>query len=230
MIKTILWDIDGTLLDFKAAENNAVRGCFARFGLGACTDEMIARYSAINLKWWERLERGECTKPDILRGRFAEFFAAEGIVCDRLDELNALYQRLLGETIVFLDDGYEVVRRLRGRVKQYAVTNGTSAAQERKLERSGLGDLLDGAFISDKVGYEKPDVRFFDHVLAHIEPCERREIAIVGDSLTSDMRGGEKAGLVSVWYDPRGLPNTTGVRIDRVICDLREVEGLLAEL
>ena len=70
MIRVILWDIDGTLLDFAAAEREAIRGCFAAFGLGECTDEMLARYSVINRQHWEKLERKELTKPQVLIGRF----------------------------------------------------------------------------------------------------------------------------------------------------------------
>lgn len=72
-IKAVLWDVDGTLLDFLAAEREAIKTCFSLFGLGECTDEMIAQYSAINVRWWQALERGEYTKPEILVGRFAEF-------------------------------------------------------------------------------------------------------------------------------------------------------------
>ena len=71
----LLWDIDGTLLDFAAAESAAVKGLFREFGLGECSDGMVARYAAINKRWWEALERGEKTKSEILVGRFTEFFA-----------------------------------------------------------------------------------------------------------------------------------------------------------
>ena len=59
MIRMILWDVDGTLLDFLAAERAAIRTGFARRGLGPCTDEMIREYSRINVKYWQALERGE---------------------------------------------------------------------------------------------------------------------------------------------------------------------------
>ena len=74
----LLWDIDGTLLDFAAAESAAVKSLFREFGLGECSDEMVARYAAINKRWWEALERGERTKPEILVGRFREFFEGRG--------------------------------------------------------------------------------------------------------------------------------------------------------
>ena len=78
MIKVVLWDIDNTLLDFIAAERAAIRKCFSIFDMGECTDEMLAAYSAVNVRWWERLERGERTKPEILLGRFREFFSMYG--------------------------------------------------------------------------------------------------------------------------------------------------------
>ena len=69
MIKTLLWDVDGTLLDFGKSEEYGIRKCFELFGLGECTDEMLSRYSLIKRKYWEMLERGELTKPEVLRGR-----------------------------------------------------------------------------------------------------------------------------------------------------------------
>lgn len=227
MIKTILWDVDGTLLNFVAAESAAIKTCFRSFGLGECDDAMVARYSRLNTSYWERLETGELTKTQVLRGRFEEFFAAEGIVFDDIDAFNAAYQLCLGDTICYMDDSPAILTGLRGRVKQYAVTNGTITAQERKLKNSGLGELFDGVFISDRVGFEKPSIEYFDRVFAAIGPVEKRETMIVGDSLTSDIRGGNNAGIVTCWYNPAEKPNDIGVRVDYEIRDLHEVEALL---
>lgn len=227
MIKTILWDVDGTLLSFKKAEAAAIRKCFEIFALGPCTDEMIGRYSRINDGYWKRLERGEITKEALLRERFVEFFAGEGVLCGDPDGFNREYQVRLGDTICFNDDGYEVIKALKGRVRQYAVTNGTKIAQDRKLKRSGLEALFDGIFISDVVGFEKPAPEFFHHVFRHAEPCEKNEMLIVGDSLTSDIRGGNNAGIRTCWYNPSGGKNTAGVTVDYEIRDLREIFEIL---
>ena len=227
MIRVILWDVDGTLLDFLAAEKAAMEGCFAHFGLGACSGEQIARYSAINVKYWKGLENGLYTKPQVLVGRFEEFFKAEGIDPALAVPFNDLYQLLLGETVCFMDNSYELIEGLRGQVRQYAVTNGTRVAQEKKLSKSGLVELFNGVFISELVGAEKPSPIFFDHVFSHIGPVNREEVLIVGDSLTSDMRGGLNAGIRCCWYNPKGLPVPEDMPIHHVITDLNQIKDLL---
>lgn len=227
MIKVLLWDIDGTLLDFLKAEHEAIKKCFEIFGLGECTDDMISRYSGINKKYWERLERGEITKQEVLIGRFHEFFAQEGIQTDCAEAFNREYQIRLGDTICFRDNGYELIKSLKGQVKQYAVTNGTKVAQDKKLRLSGLAELFDGIFISEIIGHEKPNVEFFQAVWKQIGNYEHAEIMIVGDSLTSDMQGGNNAGIVCCWYNPGHTENTRGVHVDYEIDDLQKLTTLL---
>ena len=227
MFKVILWDIDGTLLNFLRAEHAAIRKCFEIFNLGECTDEMIARYSLINKKYWERLERGEISKQEVLEERFKEFFIQENIPTECVVDFNKEYQIRLGDTIFFNDNGYELVKALKGRVKQYAVTNGTKVAQDRKLDRSGLKELFDGVFISEDIGIEKPNVGFFDYVWTQIGEYDKDEVMIVGDSLTSDMQGGNNAGIVCCWYNPGLLTNEKGLMIDHEITDLQQLRELL---
>lgn len=227
MIRTILWDVDGTLLDFLAAEKAAVQALFQEFGLGECTDEMVERYSAINKAYWERLERKEMTKPEILVGRFHDFFAEVGVETSVAPAFNDQYQVRLGDTIVFHDDSYEIVKSLRGRVRQYAVSNGTVVAQMKKLRGSGLGELMDGIFLSEEVGAEKPSPEFFEPVFEQLRPFDKSEVLIVGDSLTSDIRGGNNAGIPTCWYNPGHAPRKGNVRIDYEIDNLHQIEEIL---
>ena len=227
MFKVILWDIDGTLLDFLKAEHAAFNKCFEVLNLGECTDEMIARYSKINRKYWEKLERGELTKPEVLVGRFEEFFELEGIGKEHAVAFNNEYQVRLGDTVCFCDNGYELVKELKNSVKQYAVTNGTKIAQDKKLSKSGLDQLLDGIYISEVVGIEKPGIGFFEHVFNEIGTYNPEEVLIVGDSLTSDMRGGNNAGIKCCWYNPRKEENKLDVRVDYEITNLQEIMTIL---
>ena len=110
MIRALLWDVDGTLLDFQAAERAAIMSLFSEFGLGPCSEAMVRRYSAINDGFWKRLERGEITKPQVLVGRFEVFFAECGLDVSLAPVFNARYQLALGDTIVFRDDALNLVR------------------------------------------------------------------------------------------------------------------------
>lgn len=228
MIKVLLWDIDGTVLDFLASEKYAVKKCFEIFGIGECSDEMVDRYSLINKKYWTLLEAGKITKPDVLRMRFEEFFSSEGIDFTDIDAFNKEYQIRLGDKIFFNDDSFELIKRLSNKFKQFAVTNGTAAAQERKLRVSGLEEILDGVFISDKIGFEKPTAEFFDVVLSSIGNYGKDEIMIIGDSLTSDIQGGNNAGILCCRYNPEGVENNKNLRIDLEVKNLNELEEKLS--
>ena len=230
MIQAVLWDIDGTLLDFQAAEKAAIRTCFAKHGLGECTDAMLGEYHLINRRYWERLERGELTKREVLVERFREFFGRYGLPQDAVTAFNDSYQLALGDTACFHEHGLETVTALRGTVRQYAVTNGTKIAQQRKLRLSGLDQIFDGIFISEDLGAEKPSPVFFDAVWEKIGDIPRAQAIIVGDSLTSDILGGRNAGIRSCWYRRAGTQNDTGVTPDHEIYDLAELLPLLSRL
>lgn len=227
MITTLLWDMDETLLNFAAAERAAINALFQEFGFGECSDAMLERYSKINRSYWERLERKELTKPEILVGRFRDFFEAEGLDSTVAAEFNEKYQLSLGDTIVFRDDSYNIVKSLRGKVKQYVVSNGTIAAQTKKLRLSGFGELMDGVFLSEDLGVEKPDILFFKKVFEEIHPEDKSQVMIVGDSLTSDIQGGNNAGIITCWYNPEQKPYQGDLRIDHEIRDLHEVYDLI---
>ena len=227
MIKTILWDVDGTLLDFDAAERAAIRTLFDAFGLGKCTDTMLARYHEINIGFWQKLERNELTRSQVLIGRFEQFFNEYGINTEIAPEFNQRYQLTLGETIVYHDDSLDIVKSLKDKVRQYVVSNGTIAAQTKKLDRSKLGEQMDGIFLSEELGVDKPDIAFFNKVFSAIHADDLSTIMIVGDSLTSDILGGMNAGIRTCWYNPEGKPLPDTYKVDYIISDLHELTDLL---
>ena len=232
MIKVILWDIDGTLLDFKKSESYAIKRCFKELGIcESTTDEMVARYSAINHRLWNELAEGKHTKKEVLNLRFEEFFKAEGIDYTDCEKLNGLYQVYLGEYFFFFDDGKETLLKLKENYKQYAVTNGTAIAQHKKLANSGMDKIFDGVFISDEVGVDKPHTEFFDKVFAAIGDSKSDEMVIIGDSVPNDMQGGTNAGIHTILFDPNKnaiIPKM--VRVDKMVSRLADVEKTINEL
>jgi len=227
MFKLLLWDIDGTILNFLAAEKAAIKKCFEILKLGPCDDAMVERYSSINVRYWQMLERGEMSKPEILVGRFSEFFSCYGIDTSLAKAFNDEYQIRLGDTIVFTPHAIEMLDRYKGKIKQCAVTNGTKIAQSRKIDRSGLDNVFDDIFISEDVGYEKPALEFFKAVFDKIGAYNPEEVLIIGDSLTSDITGGINAGIKTCWYNPGHKENANHLPIDYEIADLSELVSIV---
>lgn len=228
MYKYLLWDIDGTVLDFLAAEKAAIKALFVKFGFGECSDENVRVYSEINVRYWQMLERNEMTKPEILVGRFKEFFEVMGLDASKAEAFNAEYQIALGDTIVFCDDAFTILNNQKEKYKLVAITNGTALAQAKKLKGSGLDKVFHHIFISEEVGYEKPNKEYFDIVLQEAGIKDKSEALIIGDSLTSDIKGGENMGIDTCWYNPSKKKSKEGDSVPTyIIEDLHELDDIL---
>lgn len=227
MYKYLLWDVDGTVLNFLAAEAYAIRFLFGKYNLGECNDEMLKTYSEINTKYWKMLERGELTKPEILVGRFREFFGIIGADTTIAESFNRDYQVTLGDHIEFVDGAKEMLLSQKGKYVIAAVTNGTKVAQEKKLRLSGLNDIFDDVFISEDIGAEKPNKDFFDYVFKKLGITDKSQVLIIGDSLTSDIKGGNVAGIDTCWFNPSHSPNSLGVSVTYEIDKLSDLKSFI---
>lgn len=223
---TILWDVDGTLLDFFYSQRFAMKQCFRTIGRNV-TDEMIQRYSEINDSYWKKLELGQITKKELLTARFHTFFEEYGIRDVDVEAFRREYQEALGNVYSFVDDSLTICKSLQGRVKQYVITNGVTETQKRKLKLSGLSEMMDGLFISEEIGAPKPKKEFFDYCLERVEEKDKSKILIVGDSLSSDIKGGVLAGIPTCWYRSEDVENHTEFIPDYEIDDLHRIYDIL---
>ena len=223
---TILWDMDDTLLDFPYSQRFALKKCFRAIGL-EITEGQIDLYSRINDSYWKRLELGEITREELRTGRFLALFHECGMEGIDVETFHSEYEKALGSVFSFRDDGLSVVRSLRGEVRQYVITNGVSSVARNKLQISGLADIMDGVFISEEVGFPKPRKEFFEYCLEQITEKDKSKILIVGDSLTSDIRGGVQMGIPACWYRLKGRENNTPWMPDYEISDLHMVYDIV---
>lgn len=224
---TVFWDLDQTLLNFDRSMDYALREVFARYGL-TVSEEITARYASINRSCWLRLEAGELTKEQVTVGRFRTLFEELGITHVPPEEINADYQRELGSVFFYMDGAKELVALLKERgYRQYVVTNGVNTTQASKMKLSGLDRIMDGVFVSELMGYPKPRKEFFDACFAVLPDVGRKDCILVGDSLTSDMKGAENAGIASCWFNPEGKAKDVEVRTDYEIRRLEELVSIL---
>lgn len=228
MIKTVLLDLDDTILDFHKAEEVAMRNTLLNFGIEP-EKEVIELYSQINKRQWERMERGEITRDQVRLGRFELFLQALGNTAPA-KEVQAFYEEQLSAGHFFIDGAEELLTRLYKKYDLYIASNGTASVQNRRIRESGITKYFKDIFISENIGHNKPQREFFDYCFERIEGFEKDKTIIIGDSLSSDILGGINAGIKTCRFNPKGAPCNEKIVPDYEIKSLEEIDGLLAGL
>ncbi len=225
MIKNVFLDLDDTILDFKRAEAEAIRRTFNVLGIEP-SEGNIELYSRINRSCWEKLEAGIFTRDEVLHTRFDMLFEALGAEGDA-HATQRIYEHELSLGAYMLGGAEQMLDELYGEYRLYMATNGITAVQTRRIADSGVGKYFDEMFVSEKIGYNKPDKKFFDCCFSKIEDFRHDETVIVGDSLSSDIKGGINAGIRTVYFNPKHKENNTGILPNYEIHSLAELAGIL---
>lgn len=228
MYEFLFIDLDDTILDFHKAEHIALGKTFAAMGL-APTEAVLARYSQINRSCWERLERGEMTRSEVLVGRFAMLFAEVGMSVEPA-ECAAAYEHNLSIGHYFLPGAEAALESLAPRYRLFLASNGTARVQAGRLDSANIRRFFEAIFISQEIGANKPAKAYFDRCFARIPGFSPERAMIVGDSLSSDVLGGQNAGIATCWVNPSHGPRKPGIRVDYEIAALAELPGLLESL
>ena len=221
----LLFDADNTLLDFDENERVSLLDTFEHFGL-PCTEEVLGLYHEINIMYWEMLSRKEIERDALLIKRFETLFERVGIKADPVATENH-YRTNLGNGCQIMAGAMEVLKELKKDYKLYVITNGVAKTQHNRLEKSGLAELMEDIFISDEIGYNKPDREFFEYVESHIPDFEPEKALVIGDSLFSDIRGGVEFGLDTCYLNIYHKPNTSEIIPTYEIQDIVELPQLL---
>lgn len=225
MIEFLLLDLDDTILDFHMQESVAIRKTLWGAGVEP-TEENCALYSKINLRYWKMLELGEITREELTWRRFAELFETLGATADP-KETAEKYMDHLSEGHYFLPGAEEAVKSLSKKYKLYMASNGTGRVQESRIASAGLAPYFEKIFISQIIGANKPDKAYFDGCFAQIPNFDPKKAMIVGDSISSDIRGGKNAGIYTCWVNPKGKTAQPEDQPDFEIKSITELEKLL---
>ncbi len=200
---TLYFDLDNTLLDFSAAEHKAITKLFELHNL-PISDQRIAKYSAINLTWWERFEKGEIEKNEIYSGRFKEYLEFYSLVGDPIKMADDYFE-FLSEGYDLIDGADKALEYLKN--KGYTIcitTNGMSRTQYRRIDNCSIKQYFDYIFVSEDAGHQKPEIEYFDYVMENTPEKDKSKILVIGDSMSSDILGGINFQVDTCWLNPKG--------------------------
>lgn len=220
MIKQILFDLDNTLMDFNKAEYNAFQEVMLHYGI-VFTESVFKEYEIINANLWRELEQGLVTMDYVQKKRFAILFKHLNLLFDG-EQANEYFHKMLQNQCELVPYAEEVCSVLSQQYQISIVTNGVYNTQINRIHNSVIDKFITNIFISELIGVEKPDIRFFECVIDKLQ-CDKDDVLIVGDSLSSDIQGGINAGIQTCWYNPSEKENKSSIIPNYMISDLREL-------
>ena len=229
MYELLIFDADHTLWDFDTAEKNAIKRIFAEQGL-VYTDDLLGLYRDINFSLWKKFEQKEISQARIKTERFRLFL--QELEADNDFDLNKIshdYLIYLSEGNQLLEGAYEPITDLRKRYRLALLTNGISTVQHPRYKNSVLHGIFEAFVVSGDLGINKPDRAIFEYTLKQCRINDRSKALMIGDSLTSDIRGGINAGLDTCWYNPSGKQHPADIVPTYEIRSLVEIYRVLGE-
>lgn len=217
-------DIDDTLLDFTKCANDAIKSACNKFGV-PYTTTLVDTFHPINLDLWQRLEKKEVTKEKLFDTRFQIVFDKLGIKADGI-AFETAFRENFHESAILVDGARDLLEYLRSKYKVYVASNASMHQQTNRMKRAELDGYIDGYFVSEEIGFPKPQKEFFDACFKALPDVKPQDVVMIGDSLSADIKGACEYGLKTIWYNHRNEP-TSDVKCDYIVSQLSEVKNIL---
>lgn len=217
-----LFDLDDTLLDFKASEAKSFALAMADLGVKENVDKLFADYQVINADLWRKLERAETSKEHLKVERFRQTFLKHQIDIDP-EKASTRYLETLPETVVLIDGAVELCEKLSQLGEIGIITNGIQYVQKKRIENSKISSFFSFVSVSDECGFAKPDSRFFEFTVNKAKSFVKENTIIVGDRLDADILGAQNFGIDSIWFNPEKKINDSKAKSTFEVSKLNEI-------
>lgn len=202
----ILFDADETLFHFYSFVG--LQTMLARYGV-AFGEADYAKFQAVNQPLWLRYQQGEIDMTTLAQTRFADLAAQLNRPALALNEELQHTMARLSEPLA---GARELLAWLHGRgVKLGIMTNGFASLQQPRLQYTGFAEFFDLLIISEHESHPKPHRAIFESALRQMGNPPPETVLMVGDSLTSDILGGNRVGMATCWLNSANKPNETNI-------------------
>lgn len=224
----ILFDADDTLFDFKKSEREAFKNAMLEFDIAYDENYHLRIYHDINTAIWREFEEGLITQEKLKVERFRRLLNKIDAGFDE-NAFAESYATHLSNASFLYDGVIELVESLHKKYRLSIVTNGLAAVQDKRVRKSVIAKYFEDVVISEEVKVSKPNPGIFELALSNIKHADKSKVLMVGDSLTTDIKGGINSGIDTCWYNPEGNENKTDIKPTYEISDLTELLDILEE-
>ena len=225
MYNHVLFDADNTLLDFDRAQLICFKKVIEYYDL-PFSEDTFQKYESINHVLWQMFEQGKIDKDSVQSLRFKKLFSYLNKIIDGA-EANHIFQQELSKQSALMPFADEICKNLSKFTSLSIVTNGVGSTQHERIDNSMIKEYISNVVVSEEIGYAKPSYDFFKAAfrIIRIKPTDR--VLIVGDSLSSDIQGGIKAGIDTCWFNYKIESLPTDMKVNYIITDLRELNTIV---
>lgn len=224
--EVILFDADETLFDFKKSEREAFKGAMIDLGIEYNEDYHLKTYHDINTKIWQEFEEGLITQEKLKVERFKRLADKLEMNFDEYKFADSYMEHLAAASFLY-DESVELLQELDKKYKLVIITNGLTKVQDKRIRQSVVAKYFKDIIISEEVAISKPNAEIFNHALERINYHDKKKVLMVGDSLTSDIRGGINAEIDTCWYNPHKYINNSDIKPTYEVASFSELKTLL---
>jgi putative hydrolase of the HAD superfamily len=222
----IIFDADETLFDFKKSERDAFKNTMHEFDIEYDENHHLKIYHGINTAIWQEFEEGLITQEKLKTERFRRLSTSLNV---RFDEIKFAksYMKHLANASFLYEESIELVESLHKDYRLTIVTNGLKDVQNNRIRKSAAAKYFEDIVISEEVCVAKPDPKIFEYALNNINYTDKSKVLMVGDSLSSDIKGGINFGIDTCWYNPNKIANKTEIKPTYEIYSLMQLKDIL---
>ena len=195
--KAIFIDIDDTLLDYIPCCREAFEAALPEH------PEYFEIFFEISGRLFSEAKHGLHTIAEVMELYPKEFIATIGYPESAVDPFKHAFRAAWGTTHTLVPEAREMLEQLQAKgYRLFAASNSFGHLQRSRLEHAGILPFFEDTYISMDIGYDKPDVRFYEEALRRcgLQPSE---VLMIGDSMTTDILGAQAAGMDALFFDRR---------------------------
>lgn len=195
MYRAIFIDIDDTLLDYIPCCREAFEFALPEH------PEYFDLFFEISGRLFSEAKHGLHTIAEVMELYPKEFIAAIGYPPEAVDPFKHAFRAAWGKTHTLVPGAKEMLENLQAKgYRLFAASNSFGHLQRNRLECAGILPYFEDTYISMDIGYDKPDIRFYQEALRRCG-LQPHEVLMIGDSMTTDVIGAQKAGMDALFFD-----------------------------